>query len=159
MAHPYQPDRRRRVSICPACGAVWPAGAACREAFHQMLYWEAERPELGAVHHLMVLCFHLQHPALYSPEGLEEAKRLLIAFVRAGASPEAVRRDAARAVDSGRRSYSITARPDAEGRYARPAAWQMTTADVIAGGIGQYTTQVEAWARAICDTLSESGNL
>lgn len=147
------------MNTCPVCGAVWPGGADCREGFHQMLYWEAERPELGAMHHLMVLCYHLQHPALYSPDGLEEAKRLLIAFVREGASPAVVRRAAARAVDSGRRGHPITARPGAEGRYTHPAAWRITAADVIAGGIGQYATRVETWARAICDTLSESGNL
>ncbi len=32
----------------------------------------------------MVLCYHLQHPSLYSPEGLDEAKRLLIEFLEHG---------------------------------------------------------------------------
>jgi hypothetical protein len=46
-----------------------------------MLYWEAEYSEYGVVHHLMVFCYHLQHPRLYSPQGLEVGKRLLTDFL------------------------------------------------------------------------------
>jgi hypothetical protein len=37
---------------CPECGAAWPDAITCQEHFHQMLFWENERPDLG-VHHLM----------------------------------------------------------------------------------------------------------
>jgi hypothetical protein len=30
----------------------------CQDNFYQMLYWEAENPALGIVHHLMVLSSH-----------------------------------------------------------------------------------------------------
>ena len=77
---------------CPECGAEWRADQTCQDDFHQMLFWEAENPALGEVHHLMVLCYYLQHPSLYSPEGLEYARGLLIAFVEHGAAPQDIRR-------------------------------------------------------------------
>ena len=55
-----------------------------------MLFWEAEKPSLGVVHHLMVLCYHLQHPHLYSPEMLLEARRMLADFVVGSVSPPSV---------------------------------------------------------------------
>jgi hypothetical protein len=69
---------------CPACGAE---GDNCEADFHQMLFWEAERPEIYEVHHLMVLGYHLQHPHLYSVEGLENALGLLQDFVSEGLTP------------------------------------------------------------------------
>ena len=49
---------------CPECGAVLHDGETCEAYFHQMLFWEAENPANGEVHHLAVLCYHLQHPHL-----------------------------------------------------------------------------------------------
>ncbi len=59
---------------CPDCGALLQPGESCRAYFDQMLYWETEEPSRWAVHHLMVLCYHLQHPHLYSPETLAGAQ-------------------------------------------------------------------------------------
>ena len=57
---------------CPECGAAWKAEESCETYFHQMLFWEAEHPAYGAeVHHLLVLCYYLQHPSLYSPDRIE----------------------------------------------------------------------------------------
>ena len=71
-------------NTCPACGANLPGGLTCEDCFHQMLFWENEESLLGEVHHLMVLCYHLQHPHLYSQEGLANAAGLLIDFVERG---------------------------------------------------------------------------
>src|SRR5512145_2930017 len=68
----------------PECNAPWQEGQTCQDHFHQMLFWENEHPPLGEVHHLMVLCYHLQHPSLYAPEGLEYAKGLLVDFIERG---------------------------------------------------------------------------
>jgi hypothetical protein len=70
--------------ICPHCGAVLPDGGECRTLFDQMLFWENEVPENGAVHHLAVLCYHIQHPHLYSPGGLAESMGLLAALRDSG---------------------------------------------------------------------------
>ncbi len=137
------------TAICPECGAAWADGQTCQEFFHQMLFWENEVPALGEVHHLMVLCYHLQHPSLYSTEGLRHARRLLAEFVEEGLTPQASRRRNRERVDSGQRKWSITARPGDKGRYERPPQWAMTAADVVGAGRAAYREQVVEWARSI----------
>lgn len=118
-----------------------------------MLYWESENPELGVVHHLMVLCYHLQHPSLYSPEGLEYSKGLLVDFVKRGLSTEEVRQRSRDQVDSGKRGWKVTARPDAHGAYDHPVQWTMTAADVVAAGKENYINSVQSWAQSVYEAL------
>ena len=142
-------------TTCPECGAPWTGGRTCADDFHQLLFWENERPELGEVHHLMVLCYHLQHPSLYSAEGLAHARQLLDTFVTENLSPEEVRRRQRAAVDSGGRGWIVTARPGNHGAYERPPAWQLRAQDVVAGGPDQYRENVRRWAGAIVRDLND----
>jgi len=144
---------------CPECGAALSDGRTCADDFHQLLFWENERPELGQVHHLLVLCYHLQHPGLYSAEGLSHASRLLAEFVEGDVSPEEARRRQQRAgVDSGARGWSVTARPGNHGRYERQLTWTMRAADVVAGGMDNYVVSVRAWAGHVHRTLRGGGS-
>jgi hypothetical protein len=134
---------------CPDCGAVRTNGGTCQDDFYQMLYWETEEPARGEVHHLMVLCYHVQHPGLYSPDGLRHALDLLEDFVVRGKSPVEVRQRQRAKVASDTRTWKITARPDAHGAYDRPIAWTMTAVDVITGGADAYGDNVRLWARSV----------
>lgn len=147
------------VARCPECGAPWSAGRTCSDDFHQLLAWEFEDPRRWEVHHLTVLCYHIQHPSLYSPGGLHGATELLAQFLEQRLSTEEVRRRIRRQVDSGKRSGPITARPGAEGAYAHPVAWPMTAAQVVAGGAAAYCDNVRAWAESTLAALKASGNL
>jgi len=119
-----------------------------------MLFWEAEYPAAGAeVHHLIVLCYHLQHPSLYSPEGLEEARRLLVEFVEDGASPGEVRKRNRARVDSSRRHWKIKGTADSHGSYGHAVVWNMTAAEIVAGGAKNYCDNVRAWAGLVNSTL------
>jgi predicted nucleic acid-binding Zn ribbon protein len=144
---------------CPECGAPWPEGRTCSDDFRQLLAWEFEDPRRWDVHHLMVLCYHIQHPSLYSPGGLHGATELLGQFLEQRLSPGQVRRRIRRKVDSGKRSGPITARPGAQGAYAHPVAWRMTAAQVVEGGANAYCDNVRAWAESTLATLKASGNL
>lgn len=137
------------TTICPECGAPGTDGQTCQELFHQMLFWENEVPVLGEVHHLMVLCYHLQHPSLYSAEGLRHARRLLAEFIEEGLTPQESRRRNRERVESGKRQWSVTARPGDEGCYERPPQWAITAADVVGAGRAAYREQVVEWARNI----------
>lgn len=139
---------------CAECGAQLAEGSSCADLFHQMLYWENEEPARGEVHHLMVLCYHLQHPSLYSAEGLAVSRRLLADFVERGLNPAEVRLQNRNAVDSGQRDWSITARPGNQGAYEKPIAWSMTAADVVDGGADAYLYNVRAWAEEAFRDLS-----
>ncbi len=145
---------------CPECGAPWTDGVTCQEHFSQMGFWEMENPGVNyAVHHLMVLSYHLQHPSLYSPEGLSGARGLLVDFLEGGISPQQVRARNRDKLDSGRRKYKITGAPDSHGSYDHPVAWTMTAADVIARGESHYVESVNAWAHSILAALKTSENL
>lgn len=119
-----------------------------------MLFWEWEHPPLGEVHHLMVLCFHLQHPHLYSPEGLVYARQLLDQFVAQGMSPVAVRQQNRAQVSSRHRTWKITGTAVSFGVYEHPVTWTMTVVDVVAGGPENYCELVRAWAQSIQQVLS-----
>ena len=139
---------------CAECGAIWIDGQTCEDNFHQMLYWEAENPGYGAeVHHLMVLCYYLQHASLYSPAGLNEARGLLKEFVERGTSPVEVRKRNRARVDSSQRDWKIRGTANSHGSYDHTVAWLMTVADVVAGGSEKYCDNVKGWARLVNDTL------
>ena len=120
-----------------------------------MLFWEAENPAYGVqMHHLMVLCYHLQHPSLYSPEGLDYARQLLVEFLERGTTPELIRRHNRSSLDSSRRRWKIKGAGERRGSYSHVMHWPMTAADVIAGGVEGYCDGVRRWARSIQDTLA-----
>ncbi|MBZ0279740.1 MAG: DUF5946 family protein [Anaerolineae bacterium] len=144
-------------STCPECGAVLAEGQTCRDHFDQMLFWEAEDFSRGVVHHLLVLCYHLQHPSLYSMEGLQYGLGLLDQFVVQGITPADVRKQSRDQVASGNRNWKITARPDSIGAYDHPITWTMTAADVVAQGADNYVDSVRAWAQSVHESLKLVG--
>src|SRR5262245_9954234 len=147
------------LNRCPECHTSWENGITCEDDFHQMLFWEAEQPSLGVVHHLMVLCYHLQHPSLYSAEGLNNAKTLLIDFVAHGLTTQTVRQTNRDAVDSGKRKWTVTARPDSHGAYIYPVKWTMTARDVVADGMDHYVENVQVWAKSVLAVLQATNNI
>ncbi len=143
-------------SNCPECGAQWQGSKACEEAFYQMGYWEMD-DHLLDVHHLMVLSYYLQHPSLYSQEGLREARRLLVGFVEGGQSPQDVVKREHDRLDSGARGFKIKGKPGARGAYPRPVRWTMTAVDVVARGEAVYYESVREWARSVLAALRQAG--
>src|SRR5215813_9031373 len=109
---------------CPECGAVLENGVTCQDHFYQMGYWENEHPDFAMqVHHLMVLSYFLQHPSLYSPEGLRGAKALLVDYLEGGMTPQQTRaRDRAK-LDSSQRQYKIKGTASSHGSYNPPVNW------------------------------------
>jgi hypothetical protein len=124
-----------------------------------MLFWEAEYPEYGVVHHLLVLCFHMQHPSRYSVEGLAGAKNLLIEFVANETPPQAMRQRIRGEVASDKRTTHITARPDNKGSYTHTVLWTMTAADVARDAAQCYVENTRTWAQHVYSDLIASGNL
>ncbi|MCA0454163.1 MAG: DUF5946 family protein [Chloroflexi bacterium] len=145
--------------ICPECGAAWDADMTCETTFHQMLYWEHENQANWVVHHLMVLCYYMQHPSLYSQEGVEVGKGLLTAFVKEGRSPAEMREANRDSVNSKNREWKITARPDNKGAYTNPVTWSMHAADVVRRGEAQYVESVREWAKSAYADLLATGNI
>lgn len=120
-------------------------------------FWELDHG-LYDVHHMMVPSYFIQHPSLYSPEGLAQAQRILGEFVEQDTPPQAMRRRLAPRAASNVRTTKITGTPEAHGAYAHPVHWTWHVTDVEAAGIGHYYASVHAWAASIIDALRESGN-
>lgn len=147
------------MNTCAACGAVHDEGRVCQDDFHTLLGWENEFPSYGEVHHLLVLCYHLQHPHLYSPEGLEHAKGLLTGFLEGGKTTEQVRCEQRGRVSSANRTWKVTARPGAQGAYAHPMRWSLTIADIARDDHTRYRENVRRWAASILTDLRGSGEM
>lgn len=145
------------MSTCPACGAPNDEGS-CADHFHTLLAWEWEY-NLMEVHHLLVLCYHLQHPHLYSAQVLANGLNMLVDFVEGGLTPQQMRKKIAPDVNSRRRTYKITGTVENHGAYVQPIAWTMTIADVVAAGHEAYYASVNAWARATLAALREAGEI
>ncbi|MBI1276603.1 MAG: hypothetical protein GC179_00605 [Anaerolineaceae bacterium] len=147
------------TNVCPECGVMWQEGETCETDFHQMLFWEHEESSRWEVHHLMVLCYHLQHPSLYSQDGLANGIGLLTAFVRDGIAPSEIRRRTKEKVNSKNRDWKITARPDSKGAYGHPVIWTMRATDVIARGADHYVESIREWAQSAYDSIQAAENL
>lgn len=140
---------------CPDCGAPQAAGASCRACFEALLAFENERPSVfGAVHHLTVACYFLQHPTGYGREVLDAWRALVADALDGRATPRELRQRSGRRFAGARRvrDPAATLPPD------WPAAWPMTVADVLTPAEPppsneEYTRRALAWAAAVRRTL------
>jgi hypothetical protein len=136
---------------CPECGA--PA-IACQARFDEFLAREFSDPDYGAVHHLTVGAFMLQHSSRLSREGWLYERGVLRKFLTAGKSPADVIKEMKRFVDSGKRNFNISS------RNSKPvidkSTWSKTISDVDAENPGAYCRDITAWARSV---LGEAENI
>ncbi|MCA9912049.1 MAG: hypothetical protein KC496_01815, partial [Anaerolineae bacterium] len=109
-----------------------------------LLAWEWQY-NLQEMHHLLVLCYHLQHPSLYSPEALEYAQWELAQFIEEGITPQQMLHEIRRTMQD----TKIKGTPEHHGKYAQPIAWEMFIGDVVAAGHTRYYASVQQWARSI----------
>jgi hypothetical protein len=138
---------------CPACGADQSDGKTCEDHFHQMLFWENEYPDYTwPVHHLMVASYYIQHPHLYSPDGLTFSINLLKEFL-SGVDPRQKAKDMRPGVQSDIRNFKIKGTPDSHGSYPVAVPWTMFAHDVTAQPVEQYADAIWAWARSIYHAL------
>jgi hypothetical protein len=128
------------MTVCPECG-----GADCEARFHELLALEFGDPAYGAVHHLTVATYMLQHSARLSRDGWLFERQLLEEFVEHVAEPAQVRRAHHAEVDNGRRAFkfkSIDGRPLFTG-----IRWRRTVRDVHPESAEEYREDVRVWAR------------
>ncbi len=135
------------LNKCGKCGAEYGGEEDCRKRFELCLAKEYENPSAyGAVHHLTVICYMLQHNE-YSHRAWLEAREMLRQFVRKGITPARLRRENRAKVDGGRRKWSITQGD----KYARfdSIVWTRTIADVRLDDPQVYCADVRQWAESV----------
>jgi hypothetical protein len=100
----------------------------------------------GAVHHLTVASYMLQHNA-YSRDGWLEARKMLSRFIRDGVLPAEMRNQSRARLDSGRRAWSFT--KGARLPEFEMIAWTRTIADVRFDSPEVYCADVILWATSV----------
>lgn len=143
---------------CPSCGAALLDGQSCADDFGLLLSWEWQY-NMQAVHHLLVLGYHLQHPHLYSQQGLRGGLDLLRQFMTESKPPSQVRAAIRESVSNSQRSEPITARTGNIGAYDEQPAWSLTIADVVAAGPQRFYDSVRAWLESQVIALRAYGLL
>jgi hypothetical protein len=132
---------------CPQCGAEFPSDEQCRDRFDLCMAMEYENPAAyGAVHHLTVACYMLQHNA-YSREVWLEAREMLAQFIREGMTPAEMRKQKRSRFDSGHRKRRVTAGEKLE--EFGTIVWSRTIADVRLDNPRVYRADVELWVTSV----------
>jgi hypothetical protein len=133
------------VIQCPECGAPVTEKYSCTEHFHRFLILEFSDPEYGAVHHLTVAAYMLQHPSRLSRSGWLGMRALLSRFLEEGIDPQSVRAEMRAEVDSSQRTWSLVKGPRME--LPENFSWSITILSVNESDAAQYRLGIERWAR------------
>src|SRR5579862_4090261 len=133
--------------VCDQCGALHSDGVTCEACFHALLAFENEHPAaFGAVHHLTVACYFLQHPRGYLPRVLDMWRTLIAESLDGRVTPRELQRRASRQFEGAARVRDPRAVPP-EGW---PTSWPLTVRDVLCPeesiGIEGYVARARAWA-------------
>ena len=133
---------------CPECGAQ-----DCETRFNECLELEFSDAAYGAVHHLTVTAYMLQHSRKLTREGWMHERNLLREFIVNNKPPAFIRQQNKDLVDSGKRSFKIKSRDGQP--VIDKVLWQKTILDVRMGDAEEYCKDVAAWAKSMLEDLTE----
>jgi hypothetical protein len=126
----------------------------CQARFDEFLILEFTDAGYGAVHHLTVAAFMVQHSSKMTPEGWLFERNLLREFLIENKPPAYIRKQNKDIVDSGKRKFKIKSR---DGKpVIDKTTWSKTILDVRAENAEVYCEDITAWARSV---LEEAGGV
>jgi hypothetical protein len=136
---------------CPDCGALIADGDSCRALFDNLLAHEHTFPEaFGAVHHLTVTAYSLQHPRGYSRDAIRMWRVILAESLDGLSTPENFLERARAQFTGGVRVRE----PGTEPPEGWPHVWPVTAADVVGSpDAATHIGLVRKWAESIRKTL------
>jgi len=133
---------------CPECGAP---DTLCKTRFDEFLVLEFTDAGFGAVHHLTVAAYMLQHSSKLTREGWLHERELLREFLVENKPPAFIRKQNKDLVDSGKRKFKIKSRDGVP--VISKTTWTKTILDVHVENAEIYCEDVTAWAKS---TLAEA---
>ena len=136
---------------CPECGAP---DSLCQTRFDEFLVLEFTDAGYGAVHHLTVATFMIQHSSKLTREGWLFERDLLREFLVENKPPAFIRKQNKDVVDSGKRKFKIKSRDGLP--VIDKNTWTKTILDVRVEGAEVYCEDVTAWAKS---TLEDAQGL
>ncbi len=128
---------------CPECGAP---DHSCQTRFDEFLVLEFTDAGYGAVHHLTVATYMLQHSSKMTRAGWLHERDLLREFLVENKSPAFIRKQNKDLVDSGKRTFKFKSK---DGKpVIHKTTWRKTILDVRAENAEVYCEDITAWARS-----------
>jgi hypothetical protein len=137
---------------CPECGAP---DSACATRFDECLVLEFSDADYGAVHHLTVATYMLQHSSKLTREGWLHERELLREFLIENKPPAFIRKQNKDKVDSGKRDFKIKSKTGQ--RIIGKSTWTKTILDVRTDSAKTYCADVTAWARSALAEVETAG--
>ena len=134
---------------CPECGAP---GQLCQSRFDEFLVLEFTAAGYGAVHHLTVAAFMVQHSSRMTREGWLFERELLREFLVENKPPSYIRKQNKDRVDSGKRTFKIKSRDGK--RIIEKSTWKKTILDVRTKNAEVYCEDITSWARSVLEDAS-----
>ncbi len=131
---------------CPECGAP---ETLCQTRFDEFLVLEFTDAGYGAVHHLTVTAYMLQHSSKLTREGWLHERELLREFLVENKPPAFIRKKNRDLVDSGKRTFKIKSRDGLP--VINKTMWTKTILDVRTENAEVYCADVSVWARAVLE--------
>lgn len=131
---------------CPECGAP---DNLCQTRFDEFLVLEFTDAGYGAVHHLTVATYMVQHSSKMTRAGWLHERGLLREFLIEKKPPQFIRKQNKDLVDSGKRTFKIKSR---DGKpVINKTAWAKTILDVHTENADVYCEDIAAWARSVLE--------
>jgi hypothetical protein len=129
---------------CPECGAQ---DQLCQTRFDEFLVLEFSDAGYGAVHHLTVAAFMVQHSSRMTREGWLYERELLREFLVENKSPATIRKQIKDTVDSGKRTFKFKSKTGVP--VINKTTWAKTILDVRLENAEVYCEDINAWARSV----------
>ncbi|RPJ23083.1 MAG: hypothetical protein EHM33_21900 [Chloroflexi bacterium] len=131
---------------CPECGA---ADSLCQTRFDEFLVLEFTDAGYGAVHHLTVATYMVQHSSKMTRAGWSYERDLLRQFLVEKKPPALVRKQIKDTVDSGKRTFKFKSRDGVP--VINKTTWTKTILDVRTEDAEVYCEDITAWARSVLE--------
>lgn len=135
---------------CPECSAP---DLLCQTRFDEFLVLEFTDAGYGAVHHLTVAAFMVQHSSRMTREGWMYERELLREFLIENKPPSYIRKQNKDRVDSGKRTFKIKSRDGK--RIIEKSTWKKTIVDVRTENAEVYCEEITSWARSVLEDASD----
>ncbi|HEX2989404.1 MAG TPA: DUF5946 family protein [Anaerolineales bacterium] len=135
---------------CPECCAP---DQLCQSRFDEFLVLEFTDAGYGAVHHLTVTAFMIQHSSRMTREGWMYERELLREFLIENKPPSYIRKQNKDRVDSGNRTFKLKSRDGK--RIIEKSTWKKTILDVRTENAEVYCEDITSWARSVLEDASD----
>jgi hypothetical protein len=131
---------------CPECGAP---DSLCQTRFDEFLVLEFTDAGYGAVHHLTVAAYMVQHSSKMTREGWLFERGLLREFLVDKKPPSFIRKQNKDVVDSGKRTFKIKSKTGLP--VIDKTTWTKTILDVRMENAEVYCEDITSWARSVLE--------